>query len=323
MSDAADALEPDPRSRERSWTLDGTRFSARALEPGLHIVATPIGNLADITLRALAALAAADAILAEDTRMGHRLADHYGIRTRIRRFDAHASEAAAAAIIRDLRAGAALALISDAGTPLLSDPGSALVRQAVEAGIRIHPLPGASALLAALVTAGLPIDRFFFEGFLPPKQGDRRRRLRELARAPGALVFYEAPHRVLEALADIEAILGQRTIAAARELTKLHEAIVRGPAADVRRHFEEQAPRGEFVLVVAPPDGADDAADRDPDERLRSLIGAMSVKDAAAVVASELGLPRRDVYARALLLQASGGPQPKERRQRDDDEPQR
>jgi 16S rRNA (cytidine1402-2'-O)-methyltransferase len=317
MSDPLDASEPDARSQDRSWSLNGTSFPARPLESGLHIVSTPIGNLGDITIRALAVLAAADGILAEDTRMGHRLADHYGIRTRIRRFDAHASEAAIEAVIRDLSEGAALALISDAGTPLLSDPGSALVRRAVEAGIRIHPLPGASALLAALVTAGIPADQFFFEGFLPPKQGDRRRRLRELAAVPGALVIYEAPHRVLETLADVDAILGGRPVAAARELTKLHESFVRGTAATVRLHFEQQAPRGEFVLVIGQADAASDAPVLDPDDRLRELIATMSVKDAAAVVASELGLPRRDVYARALLLQ------PKRKRKGDHGEPPR
>jgi 16S rRNA (cytidine1402-2'-O)-methyltransferase len=317
MSDAVNAPEPDAPSRDRSWSLDGTRFPARTLDPGLHVVATPIGNLGDITLRALAVMAAADGILAEDTRMGHRLADHYGIRTRIRRFDAHASENAIKAVVQDLSNGAALALISDAGTPLLSDPGAALVRRAVEAGIRIHPLPGASALLAALVTAGIPADRFFFEGFLPPKQGDRRRRLRELAQVPGALVLYEAPHRVLETLADIEAILGERPVAAAREMTKLHEAVVRGTAATVRLHFEQQSPRGEFVLVIGQADAASDAPVLDPDDRLRELIATMSVKDAAAIVASELGLPRRDVYARALLLQ------PKQKRKGDNGEPPR
>ncbi len=317
MSDPLDASEPHARSRDRSWSLDGISFPARPLESGLHIVSTPIGNLGDITIRALAVLAAADGILAEDTRIGHRLADHYGIRTRIRRFDAHASDAAISAVVRDLSDGAALALISDAGTPLLSDPGSALVRRAVEAGIRIHPLPGASALLAALVTAGIPADRFFFEGFLPPKQGDRRRRLRELAAVPGALVIYEAPHRVLETLADVEAILGGRPVAAAREMTKLHESIVRGMAVTVCHHFEQQAPRGEFVLVIGQADAASDAPVLDPDDRLRELIATMSVKDAAAIVASELGLPRRDVYARALLLQ------PKQKRKGDNGNPPR
>jgi 16S rRNA (cytidine1402-2'-O)-methyltransferase len=317
MSDAVNASGLDALPGDRGWSLDGTRFQARALEPGLHVVATPIGNLADITIRALAVLAAADGILAEDTRMGRRLADHYGIRTRIRRFDAHASVNAIDAVVRDLAGGAALALISDAGTPLLSDPGSALVRRAVDAGIRVHPLPGASALLAALVTSALPVDRFFFEGFLPPKQGDRRRRLRELAEVPGALVLYEAPHRVLETLADIEAILGERPAAVAREMTKLHEAVVRGTVSEVRLHFERQSPRGEFVMVIAQADPAGDAPALDLDDRLRALVETMSIKDAAAVLASQLGLPRRDVYARALLLQ------PGKTQKGDDGEPPR
>jgi 16S rRNA (cytidine1402-2'-O)-methyltransferase len=276
---------------------------ARALAPGLHIVATPIGNLGDITLRALSVLAAADMILAEDTRMARRLTDHYGIRTPARRFDAHASDAQVAAVMAELKAGASYALISDAGTPLLSDPGSSLVIEAAAAGITIHPVPGASALLAALVTAGLPADRFFFEGFLPSKSGDRRRRLRALAEVPGALVFYEAPHRVLETLADMEAILGDRQASAARELTKLYETILRGPLSTLAAHFTGEAPRGEFVLVISAPGEKPAASADDVEARLTALMADMSVRDAAAVVAAEMGLPRRDVYARALKRQ--------------------
>ncbi len=168
----------------------------------------------------------------------------------------------------------------------------------------MHPLPGPSALLAALVTAGLPADRFFFEGFLPPKSGDRRRRIRELAPVPGALVFYEAPHRVPETLADLEAVLGDRPAAAARELTKLHETLVRGTLASLRGHFERETPRGEFVLVVGAPGFEENAGADDLDGRLAALMARMSVKDAAAVVAGETGRPKREVYARALRLAA-------------------
>ncbi len=299
MTDAADTPERDP-----SWSLGGIMVPARRLPPGLHVVATPIGNLADITLRALSTLAAADAILAEDTRMSRRLLDHYGIRRPVRRFDAHAGEAQITAAIEAMAGGQALALVSDAGTPLLSDPGSLLVMRCAAAGVAVHPLPGPSALLAALVTAGLPADRFFFEGFLPPKTGDRRRRIRELAAVPGALVFYEAPHRVAETLADLEAVLGDRPAATARELTKLHETIMRGTLASLRAHVEREPPRGEFVLVVGAPGLADaDAAD-DLDGRLTALMERMSVKDAAAVAAGETGRPKREVYARALRLAA-------------------
>lgn len=288
---------------ERGWSFNGTAVTARALTPGLHIVATPIGNLGDITLRALGVLAAADMILAEDTRMARRLTEHYGIRTPTRRFDAHASQAQCLAVITAIKAGAAYALISDAGTPLLSDPGSALVMQAVTAGIAIHPLPGASALLAALVVAGLPVGHFFFEGFLSAKSGERRRRIRELAEVPGALVFYEAPHRVLETMIDLEAILGDRPAIAGRELTKLYESVQRGSLSSLIGHFTVEAPRGEFVLIVGSPAAEPVASDAAVDAHLLTLMGTMSVKDAASVAAAELGLPRREVYARALKLQ--------------------
>jgi 16S rRNA (cytidine1402-2'-O)-methyltransferase len=305
----SEALDASPA--EKNWTFNGMVVPARALTPGLYVVATPIGNLGDITLRALSTLAAADIILGEDTRVACHLTEHYCIRTRIRRFDAHASDHQIEAVLRELRQGAAYALISDAGTPLLSDPGASLVMRAAGEGIAVHPLPGASALLSALVVAGLPVGRFFFEGFLPPKSGDRKRRLRELSMVPGALVFYEAPHRVLETLADLQAILGDRQAAAGRELTKLYETVVRGPISSIAAHFEEQAPRGEFVLVVAAPGEAEAATADDVDTRLRALMADMSVKDAAAVAAAELGLPRREVYARALLLQGKGDGQTK------------
>jgi 16S rRNA (cytidine1402-2'-O)-methyltransferase len=286
----------------KQWLFNGTRVTARTLDPGLHIVATPIGNLGDVTIRALSALAAVDLVLAEDTRVAKKLTTHFGIRTPVRRFDAHTDARQIEALVAELLSGKAIALVSDAGTPLLSDPGASLVTEAARAGIRVHPLPGASALLAALVVAGLPSDRFFFEGFLPPKSGDRRRRLKELDAVPGALVFYEAPHRVIETLADMATVLGNRQAATARELTKLHEDIKRGTLASLHEHFAQTEPRGEFVIVVGQPD--DNAAPSvDLDARLRELLVTMSVKDAASVAAAELGLPRREIYAKALLLQ--------------------
>jgi len=305
MTDAA-----EPPEREAAWSLDGRTVPARRLPPGLHVVATPIGNLADITIRALSTLAAADAILAEDTRMTRRLLDRYGIQRTLRRFDAHAGEAQIAAAIEAMAKGQALALVSDAGTPLLSDPGAALVMRAAAAGVAVHPLPGPSALLAALVAAGVPADRFFFEGFLPPKAGDRRRRIRELAAVPGALVFYEAPHRVAETLADLLSILGDRPAASARELTKLHETVVRGTLASLLDRFQSEAPRGEFVLIVGAPGEAATAGPEDLDARLKALMAQMSVKDAAAVAAGESGRPKREVYARALILAAGADDAP-------------
>jgi 16S rRNA (cytidine1402-2'-O)-methyltransferase len=295
-------LEPPLPPDARCWTLDGQRIAARALQPGLHVVATPIGNLGDMTLRGLAVLAAADLILAEDTRVTHRITQHYGIATKVRRFDAHASDAQIAKVAEAVRAGQAIALVSDAGTPLLSDPGGSLVRAVVAAGGAVWPLPGASALLAGLVTSGLGESGFFFAGFLAPKLGDRRRRLRELASIPGALVFYEAPHRVAETLADMQAVLGDRQACAARELTKLHEEVVRGPLSVLSARFASGEPRGEFVLIIGPPAPEAAASADDVNARLTEALKLHSVKDAAALVAAETGLPRREAYARALRL---------------------
>ncbi len=282
--------------------LDGQRVAARALQPGLHVVATPIGNLGDMTLRGLSVLAAADLILAEDTRVTHRLVQHYGIATPVRRFDAHASAAQIAKVAETVQAGQAIALVSDAGTPLLSDPGGSLVRAVVATGGAVWPLPGASALLAGLVTSGLGESGFFFGGFLAPKTGDRKRRLRELASIPGALVFYEAPHRVAETLADMQAVLGDRAACAARELTKLHEEVMRGPLSVLASRFASGEPRGEFVLIIGPPAPEAAASADDVDARLTEALKLHSVKDAAALVAAETGLPRREAYARALRL---------------------
>jgi 16S rRNA (cytidine1402-2'-O)-methyltransferase len=292
----------DERARQPVWTLDGLRRAAPRLTAGLHVVATPIGNLRDITIRALDALAAADAVLAEDTRVTQRLLTHYGIRSKLRRFDAHASAAARAELVAALRTGAALVMVSDAGTPLLSDPGAELVRDCLGAGVAVTALPGPSALLAALASAGVAADRFFFEGFLPPKSGDRRRRIRALAQVPGALVFYEAPHRVEEALTDLLAVLGDRPAATARELTKMHETVRQGTLEELLDDVRTTPSRGEYVVIVGAPEEA--AAVLDVDALLRAAMEGMSVKDAAAVVAAEAGLPKREVYARALRLQA-------------------
>jgi 16S rRNA (cytidine1402-2'-O)-methyltransferase len=296
------SVPPQSPPPHPEWSHNGHKISAQRLVPGLYVVATPIGNLGDITLRALSTLAACDVILAEDTRVVRRLLDHYGIQTHVRRFDAHASDAQITAIVAALSSGGSYALVSDAGTPLVSDPGSSLVSAIVGAGIKVFPIPGASAMLAALVAGGLSSDRFFFEGFLPPKSGDRRRRLRLLAGVPGAIVLYEAPHRVLETLADCEAVLGNRPAVAARELTKLYETIVRGSLSSLSAHFEAESPRGEFVLVINQPVEGEAAGEADIDEKLTELMESMSVKDAAAVVAGEMGLPKREVYARALRL---------------------
>ena len=288
----------------RSYLLNGQPVAAPALTPGLHVVATPIGNLRDVTLRALEVLAAADLIACEDTRVTRKLLDHYGIATPLTPYHDHNAAEARPKLIARLAAGAAIALVSDAGTPLVSDPGFKLVRAAREAGLSVTTLPGASAVLAALTVAGLPTDRFFFEGFLPAKEGQRRSRIAELARIPATLVLFETGPRLAGALADLAAGLGPRDGAICRELTKLHEEVRRGELATLARDIAGAAePRGEIILVVAPPDpqaAAGDAADLDA--LLRRAIERVSVKDAVGEVAAVTGRPRREVYQRALAL---------------------
>jgi 16S rRNA (cytidine1402-2'-O)-methyltransferase len=285
------------------YTLFGLAAEAERIAPGLHIVATPIGNLGDISLRALSTLAAADAILCEDTRVTKVLLAHYGITTPLLAYHEHNAAEMQPKVLARLAEGQALALVSDAGTPLVSDPGYRLVEAAVAATHPITAVPGASAVLAALVLAGLPSDRFFFEGFLPAKSGERRRRTREIADIPATLVFFEAPHRVAETLVDLAAILGARPAAVARELTKKFETIRRGTLVDLAAQFNtEKPPKGEIVLVVGPP-GDKEAPDGGAlDSALAAALATHSQRDAVDIVAAELGLKRKEVYARALRL---------------------
>ena len=292
-----------------SYTAFGLRAEAERIEPGLHLVATPIGNLKDVSFRALSTLAAADAVVAEDTRVTKTLLAHYGISTPLIAYHEHNARVIRPHLLARLEAGAKLALVSDAGTPLVSDPGFRLVQEALEKGVHVTSVPGPSAVLAALVVAGLPTDRFFFEGFLPHKSGPRRARLAELAQIPGTLVFFESPRRLAETLADCAAILGKRNAAIARELTKLFESVRRGALDELAATLaEEEPPRGEIVLLVAPP-GADAAqtAAADLDAKIEEALTAHSVKDAASVVSAATGQPRRQVYARALELAAGRG----------------
>lgn len=289
-----------------SYTAFGLRAEAERIEPGLHLVATPIGNLKDVSFRALSTLAAADAVVAEDTRVTKTLLAHYGISTPLVAYHEHNARVIRPHLLARLEAGAKLALVSDAGTPLVSDPGFRLVQEALEKGVHVTSVPGPSAVLAALVVAGLPTDRFFFEGFLPHKSGPRRARLAELAQIPGTLVFFESPRRLAETLADCAAILGKRNAAIARELTKMFESVRRGALDELAAALaEEEPPKGEIVLLVAPP-GADAAetAAADLDAKIEEALTAHSVKDAASVVSAATGQPRRQVYARALELAA-------------------
>ena len=271
-------------------------------EPGLNIVSTPIGNLRDITLRALDALAGADRILAEDTRVARKLMDAYGISGKVLPYHDHNGAKVRPEIMEALEAGERIVLVSDAGTPLISDPGYKLVREAVEAGHPVRALPGASALLTGLAAAGLPSDAFFFAGFLPPRTGTRKNRLKEMASIPGTLVFYESGPRLAASLADISSVLGEREAVVARELTKKFEEFRRGPVADLANFYAENgAPRGEITLLIGPGDGAERAS-IDIDAELLALIPGLGVKGAATKIADATGLNKRELYARAQMI---------------------
>jgi len=300
----ADETATAPRPpRARSFRALGARVEAEPVAPGLHIVATPIGNLADVSLRALATLAAVDAVFAEDTRVSRRLLDAYEIATPLVAYHEHNAARVRPRVLARLAAGEALALISDAGTPLISDPGYKLVVEAAAAGFAVTSVPGPSAALAALVSAALPTDRFFFEGFLPAKAAARRERIAAVAAIPATLVFYEAPRRLAETLADLAAALGPRPAAVARELTKLHEETRRATLVELAEHYTAAgAPKGEIVIVVGPPGAAARPEASALDAMILDALAGLSVKDAAAMVAAEAGLPRREVYARALIL---------------------
>jgi 16S rRNA (cytidine1402-2'-O)-methyltransferase len=292
----------------RYFRLFGQDIEAPAVAPGLHLVATPIGNLGDVTLRALATLAGAAVVACEDSRVTRRLFERYAITTPLISYHDHNAEAVRPKILARLDAGAAVALVSDAGTPLISDPGFKLVQAAQAAGHAVTALPGASAVLAALTASGLPTDRFFFEGFLPPRDAARRARIEELAGIPATLVFFEAGPRVGAMLEDLAAGLGARPAAVCRELTKLHEEIRRDDLGALAHAYRDGAEtRGEFVVVVGPPlaGAAPDAADLD--SVLRQALAAASLKDAVEAVAEATGVKRRIVYQRALALTKRDG----------------
>jgi 16S rRNA (cytidine1402-2'-O)-methyltransferase len=259
-----------------------------------------------VTLRALATLAEADAVLAEDKRVSKRLLAHYGIATPLEPYHEHNAERVRPGILARLREGARIALVSDAGTPLISDPGFKLVREASSAGFSVVALPGPSSVLAALSVAALPTNRFFFEGFLPPKQAARRARLTELARLDATLVLFESGSRVQETLADLAAIMGARDAAICREMTKLHEEIKRSTLAGLAQSAATLETRGEFVLVIGPQAEGSQAMTADEvDNLLRERLARDSVKDAVAHAVEVSGRPRREIYARALELAKS------------------
>ena len=273
------------------------------LRPGLYIVATPIGNMNDISLRALDLLAAVDRIACEDTRHTRHLLERHGIEARLLPYHEHNAEHMRPAIMARLTHGETLALVSDAGTPLISDPGYKLVRKAIASGIYVSAVPGASAALMALTLSGLPSNNFMFAGFLPPKSGARRKALGDLATINTTLIFFESPRRLAASLTDMAAVLGTRDCAVAREMTKLHEEFVRGDLAQLAAHYAESgAPKGEVVVVIGPPLAAPDYSEEYLEARLADLLQSASVRDAAAQLAAETGLARRELYALAVRI---------------------
>ena len=279
--------------------------TAGPLAPGLHIVATPIGNLQDITLRGLDTLRRADLIACEDTRVSGKLLFRFGLKTPLLPYHEHNADIMRPRLMSRLAAGGAVALISDAGTPLVSDPGFKLVRDAIAEGYPLHVVPGASAALAGLVLSGLPPDRFFFAGFLDAKSVARRRDLKSMATIPATLIFYESGPRLAASTADMAAVLGDRPAVVARELTKLYEEVRRGTLMELAEHYAEAGPpKGEIVVLVGPPLPAKEVSGDDLDTALRAEMVLVSLSEAAASVAARLGLTRRRVYQRALELAA-------------------
>lgn len=276
------------------------------LAPGLHIVATPIGNLADITLRALWVLRHVDRILCEDTRVTAKLLARFGIEKRLDPYHDHNADRVRPAILESLRRGETLALVSDAGTPLVSDPGYKLVRAAVAEGLPVTASPGPSAALTALTLSGLPPDTFLFAGFLPQRSAARRRALGAWQALTVTLIFFEGPSRLADALTDMAETLGDRPAAVARELTKQHEEVRRARLRELADHYHNMGPpRGEVVIVVGPPELSVTTSDTDLDERLRGLLRRRSLRDAVAELANETGISRRKLYERALALQGA------------------
>ena len=288
--------------RQRSFRLHNMAVPARPQEPGLYLVATPIGNLGDITLRALETLAGADVLACEDTRVTRVLLDRYGIQNRPYAYHEHNADEAGPRLLAALEAGKSVALVSDAGTPLVSDPGYKLAREAIAAGLSVDALPGASAVLTGLALSGLPSDRFLFAGFLSAKAGERQSALEEFKTVRATLIFFESAQRLAESLVAMATVLGDRPAAVARELTKLHEEVRRGTLPELTAHYAKAgAPKGEVTILVGPPQEAilDSAK---IDAALKAALAFMPVKAAADLVAGLTDGSRKTLYARALEL---------------------
>ncbi len=301
--DGTDEAPAEGGEQKRGYFIRSRFFAAPAIPPGLYIVATPIGNLGDITIRALDTLAGADLVACEDTRVTRKLLTRYGIETQVLSYHEHSGPRSHERLLERLAEGKSVALVSDAGTPLISDPGYRLVVDAAAAGHPVVPIPGASSLVTALSAAGLPAEAVLYAGFLPSKANARRKRLAELAEVPATLVLFESPNRIAALLADAAAELGaERPAAICRELTKLHETFDRATLSDLALRYEAAKVKGEVVLVVAPPQMRQAPKPDDTDAALRTALATMSVKEAARAVAAATGLPRRDLYQKALAL---------------------
>jgi 16S rRNA (cytidine1402-2'-O)-methyltransferase len=289
-----------------TYIIGAHRFEAEPLAPGLHVVATPIGNLGDITIRALSTLAAAETVLCEDTRTSGKLMERFAIKTKLSPYHEHNAQRVRPEILERLKQGAAIALISDAGMPLVSDPGYRLVKEAVELGIPVTACPGPSAVLTGLALSGLPTDRFLFAGFVPQKQGERKRLFEEFSRLKATLIFFESPHRIIETLQDLDTALPGRSIAVTRELTKLHEEVLRGTAAEIATTLSARTSvKGEITLLVGPPMEEETVSEADLDAAITEALTAMPASKAASDVAKRFGLNKADVYQR--ILAAKGG----------------
>lgn len=292
-----------------SFIISGHEISAPPLEPALYLVSTPIGNLGDVTIRGLETLAACDVLACEDTRITRRLLDRYGIKQKPYAYHEHNAEKIGPRLIEHLLQGRSVALVSDAGTPLVSDPGYRLGVEARAAGYRVIPIPGASAVLAGLAASGLPSDDFRFVGFLPNKDGARRNFLESLAHANSTLIMFEAPTRLVASLKAICDVMGEdRLVCVGRELTKRFETIITLKASEITEHFTNETIKGEIVILVEPAPNVQTATSSDDmDEILKSLLEEMPASKAAKEAAKMTGLPKADLYTRLLKLKIEDG----------------
>lgn len=292
----------------RSFVIGGAVIPVRPLEPALYLIATPIGNLGDVTVRALETFAAADIVACEDTRVTRILLERYGIRRKMIAYHEHNEAEAASRLVAAVQDGRSVALASDAGTPLVSDPGYRLVQEAIKEGVRVVPIPGASAVLSALTVSGLPNDTFMFAGFLPVKAGQKKSRIEALADVPATLIFYESPRRLADTLEVMAAVLGDREAVVARELTKTFEELRRNSLPELAAHYAQTgAPKGEVVLCVAPPGERAEQSKADTDQMLIGLAAEMSAAKAAGEAARMTGQKKSDLYQRLLKLKADNG----------------